>query len=122
MPEARKSKKRQPPAATTVESRYRGSRRRWGGTLQNRLERRIAFSKKGSLTPRFIFIKKYFSSAIFAKCTHFPFLAQVTLRGALVSGDKPHESRKLQGLIQGGLSLNGESCYAWRSFCSATPH
>ena len=44
---------------------------------------RIAFSKKGSLTPRFIFIRKYFSRAILARWTHLPFFAQVTLRGAI---------------------------------------
>ncbi len=44
---------------------------------------KIAFSKNGSLTPFFIFIRKYFSSPILARCTHLPFFAQVTFRGAI---------------------------------------
>src|SRR5690606_17017922 len=40
-------------------------------------------SKAGSETPFLTLRRKYFSKAILAKCTHLPFLNQVTLRGGI---------------------------------------
>jgi hypothetical protein len=41
------------------------------------------FSYMGSEVPLRIFRMKYFSNAIFARCTHLPFLNQLTLRGGI---------------------------------------
>ena len=40
-------------------------------------------SKISSETPLRILCRKYFSNAIFAQCTHLPFLNQVILRGGI---------------------------------------
>src|SRR3989344_4318915 len=37
----------------------------------------------GSELPDFILFRKYFSKAIFPRCTHLPFLNQLTLRGGI---------------------------------------
>ena len=41
------------------------------------------FSYRGSDVPFFILYMKYFSNATLAKCTHLPFLNQLTLRGGI---------------------------------------
>jgi len=41
------------------------------------------FSNNGSDVPFFILRRKYLSNAIFARCTHLPFLNQVRLRGGI---------------------------------------
>ena len=41
------------------------------------------FSKAGSVSPFFILRMKYFSKPTLARCTHLPFLNQLTLRGGI---------------------------------------
>ena len=60
-----------------ISSRHHSFRR----SIPNAL--RIYFSYIGSEVPFFILRRKYFSKPIFATCTHFPFLNQLTLRGGI---------------------------------------
>src|SRR5690606_21583032 len=80
------------------------------------------FSYTGSVWPDFIFIRKYFSNATLARCTHLPARLQVTLRGGICGSAtkampvSPMSARQMA--FQVACAVAGSPASSARMFCA----
>src|SRR5690606_4781385 len=79
-------------------------------------------SYTGSVWPDFIFIRKYFSNATLARCTHLPARLQVTLRGGICGSAtkampvSPMSARQMA--FQVACAVAGSPASSARMFCA----